>query len=158
FFDSIVYRSADGGRTWQIALEIPVGTASFVEGQGRLGAYTMDPDCAYGVDGSALVTVISEGYASHAQTLAYRSPDGGLTWSTPVHIPGHLDREFITVDNSEGKYRGRIYVNAIGVGQFLDDPQAVSQPNPTTSIRTDSQLPFETALNIFRSLDQGVTF
>ena len=96
------YASFDGGWTW---------TDRYFPDQRQQGAW--DPQVAFGVTGTAyLVTMI---YMSDSKTFNrvafYRSEDGGRTWSKPVYFGSRgYDRPVIVVDNSLGRFRGRVYI------------------------------------------------
>src|SRR5262249_20767645 len=103
----IVYSSSDGGKTWKFAFD------TFKQG------FSPDAACAYTPDGSAhfstMAGPISAGqdyFDNNLKLLDYRSPDGGTTWDTPVTLPGvqGADRQYMTSDNTGGKYNGALYV------------------------------------------------
>lgn len=72
--------------------------------------YVGDPDCVFGLRGAAyFATLPLRRESTPAQTLVYRSADAGLTWASPIELP-YIDREYLTVDQTSGKYRGRIYL------------------------------------------------
>lgn len=130
-----VYASADGGRSWRPTLETDER------------AHSGDPSCVFGSGGAAYFTDMA--WPDHDDQLryevyAYRSRDGGNTWSEPTVVGrrfDHLDREFVVVDNSPtSPYRGRVYVHAHGSVRYL------------SSQRTTA------ALKLYRSLDGGATF
>jgi len=97
-FETVAYVSFDGGKSWTLAVrpDIP-------------GFSTQDPACLYGLDGSAYF--VSWGYDrdNNYKMLLHRSSDGGKTWLTPTELLT-LDREYLTIDRSNGKYRGWSYV------------------------------------------------
>jgi hypothetical protein len=112
---TVVYATRDGGKSWIPTLE------------GRVLENTSDPATAYGPDGSAYYAAAWLGPANtpreQREMLMFRSPDGGLTWDSPVRFT-YSDREYITVDRTNGKYNGRIYVNGnnrvpYGVSDFI---------------------------------------
>ena len=106
------YSSFDGGRSWKRTLV------------SELGPTTADPACAFGPDGAAYLAVLGGDTVVEGQdefyTFLYRSSDGGATWEKPIQLP-HSDREYVTVDNSQSKYRGRVYLNATTLVKSLDD-------------------------------------
>jgi hypothetical protein len=125
------YVSHDRGKTWKLTLAGP---------DKHHGG---DPVCGFGPDGSAYALALARG------TLIYRSRDGGLTWDRPPAVIRSvdlqavayaLDREAFAVDNSGGKYHGRMYLHA-------------NASIPTLDGRNQ---PF--GLHLFRSLDSGRTF
>jgi hypothetical protein len=97
-YGTIVYVSSDGGSTWSPA-----------HGLSSLG-HTGDPALAYGPDGLAYYVASSLPEIGERRLLLYRSPDGGANWDGPFPLT-YMDREYITVDASQGPGRGRVYVN-----------------------------------------------
>lgn len=118
------YASFDGGKTWELSFE-------------RLGEPKrtgLDPATAFGTDGTAYFVDLSvqfpdkepETPEEEAKAPKFgdpdvgylhiaRSPDGGKTWLPTTKINRWIDRPWITVDGSNGKYRGRLYcVGSIG--------------------------------------------
>src|SRR5262249_38094018 len=73
------------------------------------------------------------------RTLIYRSTDGGRTWSEAARYE-LIDREFLNVDRTNGKYAGRVYVVAQG------------------SVRGMGGVRGPSSLEVMRSLDGGRTF
>jgi hypothetical protein len=101
---TLVFASADGGRTWLPTLDTKAPNRS-----------TPDPACAFGSKGEVYFSVMQvEG--DRGPLLVYRSVDGGRTWAAPsqlgVGMSGGLDREFLAVDLSGGQNRGTVYVTA----------------------------------------------
>lgn len=112
---TVVYASRDGGKTWRATLS------------GDALENTSDPAVAYGLNGTAFYSAAWLGPAGtpreKREMLMFRSPDGGLTWGAPVKFT-YSDREYITVDQTNGKFRGRVYVNGnnrvpYGVSDFI---------------------------------------
>ncbi|HKO42986.1 MAG TPA: sialidase family protein [Pyrinomonadaceae bacterium] len=102
----IVYLTEDYGKTWKKTFE-------------EFGL--MDPTCAYAPDGTALLQAFNlEGYL---QNRTYRSADGGRTWTGPVKNI-RSDRPYLTVDLSNGPFRGRVYSHGYtsGTGSFDAGP------------------------------------
>jgi photosystem II stability/assembly factor-like uncharacterized protein len=108
---TVVYASSDGGKTW---------TVSF---QGDVLENTGDPAVGYGPDGTGFFAVLtSRGHPlekipehpSHAwdgrKTLLYRLPPGASSWQGPATFL-FADREYIAVDDTKGKFNGRVYVS-----------------------------------------------
>jgi hypothetical protein len=154
-----VYTSLDGGLSWHPTYERDKEK------------YSADPSCAFGPDGSAyFVSFGSDIYAilsalSHEPNYGtkesdktlfhkrksstswwpiHRSTDGGEIWHEVGEVNG-VDREYITVDDTLGQYRGRIYVHGIantstGVGVSGIDGGLI------------------TGIAIFRSTDGGQTY
>jgi hypothetical protein len=103
----VAYMSSDGGKTWRHSFEeYPFG----------------DPVCTFGVDGSAYVM----GFTMRADTSGmplWRSTDDGKTWKVASLTHG-MDREFITVDRTGGKYHGYLYI----YGQFASRTEVFTDP------------------------------
>ena len=108
---TIVYASNDAGKTWSISF------------QGSELTNTGDPAVGYGPDGTGyFATLTSAGHPlekkpekpSHnhegRKTLLYRLPDGASKWEGPAQF-WFADREYIVVDDTKGKYHGRVYVS-----------------------------------------------
>jgi hypothetical protein len=101
---SAAYVSSDGGRTW---------SAPFVSDEHFSG----DPTCAIGADGTFyFATKVNEGkhdesgFASDWDYLRLRrSTDGGRTWKTIPSLHAN-DRPWMAVDDTNGRYRGRLYI------------------------------------------------
>lgn len=96
--------SDDGGKTWARTLHSSADPRAW------------DPTCAYGVDGTAFVAVMT-GYKGG---LVWRSADGGRAWSQPQKIPYPRvwDRPFLAVDHGQSRWRGRLYL--VGAGMDID--------------------------------------
>ena len=112
---TIVYSTRDGGNSWSPTL------------QADTLANTSDPAPAFGQDGAAYFTVASLGSPGTSRStrtmLMFRSKDDGQTWAPPTTLP-YMDRQYVTVDATGGKYNGRVYVNgnsraADGVSDFV---------------------------------------
>jgi len=97
-YGTIVYHSSDGGATWS--------PAHGLAGLGNTG----DPALAYGPDGLAYYVASSLPQFGDRRLLLFRSADGGANWDGPFPLT-YMDRQYITVDASEGRSRGRVYVN-----------------------------------------------
>jgi hypothetical protein len=108
-YSVVTYVSFDSGSSWSPTLIVG----------GERGHYG-DPATAFGCDGTAYsVSLKSVGRRSQWQTLVYRSPDGGKNWLPPTILP-FIDREYISVDCTNSKYRGRIYLHGNRVMQGTD--------------------------------------
>jgi hypothetical protein len=99
---SAAYISFDHGKTW---------TAPVIADQ----PFANDPTCAYGPDGTAYfiaktATKNPRRNADWDAIYVRRSPDGGKTWEPPIRSISCTDRPFMTVDHTNGPYRGRVYV------------------------------------------------
>jgi BNR/Asp-box repeat len=135
------YVSFDGGKTWDPTLKVSEGYVN------------SDPAVIYGYGDDvyevALVvsTVSDESGEPNAptddsKTVVFKSSDGGRTWSETARFK-LIDREYIGMDLTKGKYDGRIYV--VGQGYF-----------PNIDGRLDV---FDGAsLQLFRSVDGGKNF
>jgi hypothetical protein len=115
------YASMDGGYTWT--------DSAFPEQMEFGGA---DPQVAFGLHGTAYFAGLSKGL------YFYRSEDGGKTWQKPVLLRKKADHPQIIVDQSLGKYAGRIYIGAM------------------YTFPKDSEKVYE--VGVFRSEDKGRTF
>lgn len=94
---SLAYRSWDGGKTWKVAFE------------NRNEKNASDPAVAYGPDGIAYFSTTGA-----RNNFVSRSQDGGQTWQGPTNVDAkaNLDRQYLAVDCTNGKYRGRVYWNS----------------------------------------------
>ncbi len=101
---TVVYASADGGASWTPTLE----TADY--------EFTGDPACAFGKGGRAYYMALGWKEDGKPVDPVYASSDFGNTWSAPSVMHGFhgLDREYLTVDNTGGKFDGRVYAHATG--------------------------------------------
>jgi len=124
----LAYVSSDGGARWEPSLEVDIGE------------YTNDPACAFGSSGMAYFVCFGGDEERRSKMLFYRSKDGGRNWLPPTEVPV-FDREFITVDNTGGKFQGRVYINGTsGARRFDKGAQSIS------------------GLKVMFSTDQGETF
>jgi hypothetical protein len=134
------YASFDSGKTWEPVLKL-------TEGWGD-----QDPVATYGRgDDVYVVTLVSREpdkpkdpdpdapRAHDDDTVVYKSTDGGHTWREASRLDP-IDREFINVDTTNGKYTGRIYV--VGQGSVKDIAHGEARHS----------------LQMWRSLDNGRTF
>jgi hypothetical protein len=112
---TIVYSTRDGGNSWLPTLQVDTL------------ANTSDPAPAYGQDGAAFFAVAwlgPPGTSRSSRTmLMFRSKDGGASWAPPTSLP-YMDRQYVTFDQTGGKYNGRVYVNgnsraADGISDFV---------------------------------------
>lgn len=135
FDDGITYISHDGGLHW---------TPTLYSDKGETG--DGDPACAFGNNGQAFSVYLEPSSTRDKNdVLVFRSSDGGKTWAEPAHLDW-VDREYIAIDTTGGKYNGTIYVNGTGSVQMMDRPYDVDPNN------------LEIGISIQRSTDGGVTF
>jgi hypothetical protein len=123
-----VYTTFDGGRVWTDTV--------FPEQVERGGG---DPQVAFTPVGTAIFATLNRGVDDSGRTRAflhvYRSEDGGRTWSKPADLGASYDHEMITVDQSSGRFAGRIYLSALygreyqlGVFRSEDDGRSFIGP------------------------------
>jgi hypothetical protein len=106
------YLSEDGGETWRLA---------FAHKGGPQDNYC-DPAVTFGPDGSAYFVCmklnmkvwqradpIFIGDPDAGCLELARSSDRGKTWGPMTVVPSYIDRPWIAVDNTTGRYRGRLY-------------------------------------------------
>src|SRR5258708_15354428 len=96
---TVAYGSWDGGASWSPSVD----SKDFRDAQ--------DPACALRPDGAAYFAALTEDGEHKRHMHVYRAGDGGKTWAPPVPLSS-VDREYITVDATGGKYHGRVYINA----------------------------------------------
>lgn len=128
------YVSFDGGKTWDSTLK--------VTGDGVNG----DPTVAYG-SGESVYVVTIRGATSPkpANTIVFKSPDGGRTWGEASRFRW-TDRPYVIVDRTDGKYAGRIYVLSEYFVQEMVGTPGSSGWSPAWT------------LQMWRSIDDGKTF
>lgn len=131
------YRSSDGGRTWEPSLRVS---------EARVNG---DPTVVYGRDDDVYVVALvndldirtdssPDATRDALKTIVYKSTDAGRTWKELSRFQ-FVDREFIAIDKTNGKYDGRLYI--VGQGSIKG----------ISGSRTDG-------LQLFRSIDGGKTF
>jgi hypothetical protein len=129
---TVVYMSSDAGNTWSKTLEL------------ERGNYTGDPACVYGSGGSAYFASLPLHYpGGTAEMVVYRTKGGGAAWGAPVVLP-FIDREYLTVDLTGGKFQGHVYLHGTGRDKTMD-PEDKSYNAVTT-------------FSLFRSVDDGASF
>jgi hypothetical protein len=107
--DGITYFSDDGGAHWAPSLFVDSGVMG-----------TGDPACGFGTGGKAYSVYLQPAVKPEMDdVLVYRSANGGKTWDPPSHIDW-VDREYITIDTTTGKYSGRIYINGTGHDDLME--------------------------------------
>jgi hypothetical protein len=104
------YASVDGGYTWFDFLP-----------PDQLTGWAGDPQAIYGATGTPFFVALEPGKkgAPCAGMCFYRSTDAGHHWAAPLTVSAHGDHEQIVVDNTNGRFRGRIYL-AAETGTFKD--------------------------------------
>jgi hypothetical protein len=107
--DCIVFCSHDGGATWKTGCELVASggerqsdhaVAFGAEGRVFLVSHRLDPNRAAGPLGAE---------ADGIRTEFRVSEDGGKTWMNRVVLSTGIDRPWIAVDTTKGKYRGNLY-------------------------------------------------
>ena len=125
------YASTDGGSSWK---------ASDFPEQVEFGGG--DPQVAYTPQGTALFVALTMNKSEKGKDCAsmhvWRSEDGGKGWLPSTEIPcsPSWDHEQIVVDQTKGKYAGRIYMGAlydypvyrVGVFRSEDDGRTWTGP------------------------------
>ena len=106
---NVVYVSFDGGKTWKHTLTME---------------NSVDPSCTIGTHGVAFVSSIHDVKQSDGSTPSFlnvrRSVDGGRTWQeSSIRADSRsFDRDYLTVDDTRGSFRGHVYVHG-----YLSDPR-----------------------------------
>jgi hypothetical protein len=131
-FEQQCYTTFDAGKNWEPTLRVAEGT-----GNG-------DPTEAYGRGDTVYVVALILGDTTKLDSTAlnktqiFRSTDGGRAWEVTSKF-AFIDREFVAVDRTNGKYGGRVYVVGNGSVSGVDGQRLSS-------------------LQLFRSTDGGRTF
>jgi hypothetical protein len=99
----IVYTSTDGGKSWTPTLKrTDANPASLA-----------DPAFAWATSDSLFFVNMSVPSLDKLETAGclqvVRSRDGGQTWGPTTTIKAYHDRPFLAMDNTGGKYQGRLY-------------------------------------------------
>ena len=104
------YASTDGGASWK-ASEFPE----------QLKWGSGDPYVAFTPQGTAIFSglafITDDAGQTRAGLYVYRSEDGGVTWGKGADLGYSYDHEQITVDQTTGRYAGRIYI-AVLYGKY----------------------------------------
>jgi hypothetical protein len=122
----VIYASADGGLSWQPSFE------------SDNHQHSTDPTCSFAADGTAYFIFFGGTPESRFRMPTYRSTDGGKTWAETGTTEA-LDREYITVDDTGGKFSGRLYVHGAASMPGLDGGRL-------------------TGLGLYHSSDRGSTY
>lgn len=100
------YVSHDGGVVWQ--------DITFAEQQAMGGA---DPQVAFTAAGTAIFATLATGPDETGRTRAflhaYRSEDGGETWSDAHNLGGSYDHPMLVADQTTGRFAGRLYMSVL---------------------------------------------
>jgi hypothetical protein len=116
-----IYTSTDGGVTWINQLFPFVGSPS---------PFSSDPVVNFSDDGLCFVTSLPYGGGANDGIQVAVSTDGGLTFSTGVHLPGtsnNSDKEWTWIDNfPSSPYYHNVYVAR------MDPPGSTVRFNRTT--------------------------
>jgi WD40 repeat protein len=101
-FFIIAYRSSDAGKTWEVAIEPEAmkDTVGFA-----------DPAVAYAPDGSAYFAAVARDGKKRTRLQVRRSRDGGKEWVPPIEAAEAIDRPYLAVDWTGGKFAGRLYAS-----------------------------------------------
>jgi hypothetical protein len=111
------YASFDNGKTWSSVLELD---DNFMDA---------DPAMAYGRGDTVFYTMNnpqSPDTAEKSLTHVFRSLDGGRTWHRSSVFP-RIDRQWIAVDRTAGKFAGRVYINGMARIEGIDGTRSVNQ-------------------------------
>jgi hypothetical protein len=129
------YVTFDGGLTWT--------DRAFPEQVANGGG---DPQVAFTPVGTALFATLNRASDEKGRTgtflHVYRSEDGGLTWSKPADLGSSYDHEMLTVDQTTGRFAGRVYISTLygggeyKLGVFRSDDDGRSFIGPVEFYRT----------------------
>ena len=112
--DSFVFKSTDGGASWNIASAEATGVTA-------LGVDPQDPASVY-----AITRNDAAGYnrgSARIRTRVFKSPDGGTTWPTPVVtrrravVDGVVQNPSLAIDPLDPDV---LYAGALGVAKSVD--------------------------------------
>jgi hypothetical protein len=132
------YASYDGGQTW---LPVVADERSFDEEGKKSGA---DPAVAFGPNNIAYFASLTQTGPRSPVLQAWYSSDGGKNWAQsrmPERGNENVDREYFAVDNTNSKYRGRVYIFA-----------------QQASVKELGEKALPAGIALWRSLDGGKSF
>ena len=142
-----VYSSHNAGDSWADAV-LP---EQHINGGG-------DPQVAFGPNGTAYFAALGAMKDSKGRDrdglFVYRSEDGGTTWHKPVNLGPGYDHDVMAVDESAGRFAGRIYISILygypvyRLGVFRSDDDGRSFYGPAESANGGGKLGINTAANI----------
>ncbi|HEX7149972.1 MAG TPA: sialidase family protein [Thermoanaerobaculia bacterium] len=103
----LIYRSLDGGRTWDTGRALPRQLTS-----GRTVTGHFDPVLAADRSGTFYATVIGLAPEKDWTVVVYRSTDRGATWHGVDASKTHafVDKPWLAIDQSGGRYDGSLYL------------------------------------------------
>jgi len=128
---TMAYASYDSGTSWNFAVANDTGTLS------------ADPACTFGPDGNAYFIAVERTGTRTDSLVVYRSIDYGRTWlprTTLLASAPSADRAYVIVDQTNSKYRGRVYIYGQIAQRTVDGEFA------------------GLSIALWRSLDNGATF
>jgi len=135
------YATRDGGGTWRYS-----DFAEQVEWGGG------DPQVVFTPNGTAISLSLAYGSVKddtgkpRGGMAIYRSEDGGFTWTLSRNICCSHDHPQMIVDNSMGKYAGRIYIGTLWdypvyrVGIFRSDDDGRTWTGPVEAVNGGGEL------------------
>ncbi|HEU4589172.1 MAG TPA: sialidase family protein [Gemmatimonadales bacterium] len=129
---TVNYLSTDRGKSWRLVRE--------VDGGRQAG----DPVCGFGVNGTLYAIALVSPTETSDSFVVSQSSDLGRTWSS-VTLPW-IDREYLTVDQTGGRYHGRVYLHGTGFLRPFDGTGTIDGSRSVS------------ALAVTSSSDSGRTF
>lgn len=113
-FQTFVWRSEDGGKTWQF-----IGLPMVGNGPRNAALSVSDPDIAMSPDGSIFLTSLNSLVAIPVEI----SKDAGRTWSgQPLHGPAGVDRNWIEACNDRDIFQVYSSFGTLGAGAVPGQP------------------------------------
>jgi hypothetical protein len=141
------YSTVDGGSTWY--------DSSFSD---LREAGALDPQVGFGIQGTAYFSTIryvkDEKGQDHGGLVFFRSEDSGRTWSKPLDLGYSYDHPILGVDQTTGKYAGRIYISVLygypvyTVGIFRSDDDGRTFVGPVEAANGGGKFGINTISNI----------